>query len=75
MQTAKIFMTGRSQAVRLPKEFRFEESEVEIFKRGEEVVLRKKAQTALKIFDLLAALPNDILNERDDTPPQTREDF
>lgn len=29
-KTAKVFMTGRSQAVRLPKEFRFEGSEVEI---------------------------------------------
>ncbi len=31
MSTAKVFMTGRSQAVRLPKEFRFDGSEVEIF--------------------------------------------
>ena len=35
MTTAKVFMTGRSQAVRLPKEFRFEGTEVEIFRRGD----------------------------------------
>ena len=75
MQTAKIFMTGRSQAVRLPKEFRFEDTEVEIFRRGDEVILRKKAQTAIELFDLLVALPNDILIERDDTPPQQREEL
>ncbi|MFO1374516.1 MAG: type II toxin-antitoxin system VapB family antitoxin [Agitococcus sp.] len=75
MQTAKIFMTGRSQAVRLPKEFRFEDPEVEIFRRGDEVILRKKAQTAIELFDLLVALPNDILIERDDTPPQQREEL
>lgn len=75
MQTAKIFMTGRSQAVRLPKEFRFEDTEVEIFRRGDEVILRKKAQTAIELFDLLAALPNDILIERDDTVPQQREEL
>lgn len=75
MQTAKLFITGRSQAVRLPKEFRFEDTEVEIFKRGDEVVLRKRTQTAVDIFDILAALPNDILSEREDTLPQLREDF
>lgn len=38
-KTAKVFMTGRSQAVRLPKEFRFESSEVRIRKEGSAVVL------------------------------------
>ena len=37
--TAKIFMTGRSQAVRLPKEFRFESEEVRIRKEGSAVIL------------------------------------
>ena len=37
--TAKIFMTGRSQAVRLPKEFRFESDEVRIRKEGSAVIL------------------------------------
>lgn len=36
---AKIFWTGRSQAVRLPKEFRFEGSEVQISREGERVIL------------------------------------
>jgi len=39
---AKVFKSGNSQAVRLPKEFRFNVSEVEIFKRGNELVLRQK---------------------------------
>lgn len=33
-------MTGRSQAIYLPKEFRFDGKEVEIFRRGDEVILR-----------------------------------
>ena len=37
--TAKVFMTGRSQAVRLPKEFRFESDEVRIRKEGIAVIL------------------------------------
>ncbi|MCP5175007.1 MAG: AbrB/MazE/SpoVT family DNA-binding domain-containing protein [Moraxellaceae bacterium] len=75
MQTAKVFMTGRSQAVRLPKEFRFEDTEVEIFRRGEEVVLRKKSQTALDLYELLAAIPSDVLLKREDSLPQEREEF
>ena len=39
MQTAKLFMNGRSQAVRLPKQFRFEGEQVRIFREGRRVVL------------------------------------
>ncbi len=39
---AKVFTTGRSQAVRLPKEFRFATSEVTIERVGDAVVLRPK---------------------------------
>lgn len=39
MNTAKIFWSGRSQAVRLPKEFRFDASEVRIRKRGDALIL------------------------------------
>lgn len=39
MQTAKIFWSGRSQAVRLPKEFRFQDAEVRIRRHGNAVIL------------------------------------
>lgn len=52
--TAKLFKHGGSQAVRLPKAFRFEGSEVEIEKRGEEVVLRPKAKRKFKTMQELA---------------------
>jgi len=39
METAKLFWTGRSQAVRLPKEFRFEGEEVRIRRQGQSVIL------------------------------------
>lgn len=45
MTEAAIFMSGNSQAVRLPKSFRFNTKSVEIFRRGDEVVLREKKQT------------------------------
>jgi antitoxin VapB len=61
MPTAKVFKSGNSQAIRLPKEFRFNTDEVEIFRRGDEVVLREQPRTAAEIFDLLARLPEDFL--------------
>ena len=42
MQTAKIFQNGRSQAVRLPKEFRFKGTEVFIYREGEKIILSEK---------------------------------
>ncbi|MBE9402126.1 AbrB/MazE/SpoVT family DNA-binding domain-containing protein [Acinetobacter albensis] len=76
MSTAKLFMTGRSQAVRLPKEFRFDGTEVDIFRRGDEVVLREKPITVERFFDVLAQMPDDFYaEERVDEPPQEREAF
>jgi antitoxin VapB len=73
MSTARVFRSGNSQAVRLPKEFRFDSDEVEIFRRGEEVVLREKARDMQRAFQLLANLPDDFLGDgRNDTPPQKR---
>lgn len=43
--TAKIFKNGRSQAVRLPKEFRFEANEVKIRKQGRKVILEPMEKT------------------------------
>ena len=76
MTAAKVFMTGRSQAVRLPKEFRFEGTEVEIFRRGDDVILREKPVTVDRLFKVLAQMPNDFYaEERVDEPPQEREEF
>ena len=60
MASAKVFKSGNSQAVRLPKEFRFQNDEVEIFRRGEEVVLREKTRGLERAFGLLADLPIDV---------------
>jgi antitoxin VapB len=74
MSYARVFKSGNSQAVRLPKEFRFEAERVEIFRRGDEIVLRAKPASAAMIFDALASLPQDLFaEERIDTPPQQRE--
>ncbi len=76
MTYARVFKSGNSQAVRLPKEFRFESDQVEIFRRGDEIVLRERPTSAIAIFDALASLPEDLMEEgRQDAPPQEREAF
>jgi antitoxin VapB len=73
MASARIFKSGNSQAVRLPKEFRFDSDEVEIFRRGDEVVLREKSKGMARAFELIASLPiEDLVDERD-APAQERE--
>ncbi len=72
----KVFQSGNSQAVRLPKEMRFNTSEVEIFKRGNEVVLREKTRSLSDAFKLLTQMPDDFMAEgRQDNQPQERENF
>ena len=76
MSTAKIFKSGNSQAVRLPKEFQFDVSEVEIFRRGDEVVLRKRPQNLARVFELLTGLSEDFMeNGRHQPSMQEREPF
>lgn len=74
MPIAEVFQSGDSQAVRLPKEFRLNGDEVEIFQRGDEIVLRKRKADAAEIFDILTTFPDDFMAEgRVDMPPQERE--
>lgn len=57
--TAKLFMHGRSQAIRLPKEFRFEGTEVRVSKVGDKVILEPISKPPLdldKFWDELDAL-------------------
>ncbi len=76
MSTARVFRSGNSQAVRLPKEFRFKSEEVEIFRRGDEVILREKPRDMRRVYQLLTELPHDFLGEgRTDALPQGRKDL
>jgi antitoxin VapB len=65
MGTAKVFKSGNSRAVRLPKEFQLPLGEVEICRRGDEIVLREKvpnvreAVEAMRELARLIELPED----------------
>jgi antitoxin VapB len=77
MEIAKVFMTGRSQAVRLPKAFRFDTSEVSIEKLADgAVLLRAKPQGLLgdRLLAVLKGLPDDPTFERPEQGlPQERD--
>jgi antitoxin VapB len=74
-QTAKLFTTGRSQAVRLPKAFRFEGKEVFIRKEGNCVILSEKPESWDNFFASPTRVTEDFMAERVDLPPQKRELF
>ena len=74
MATNKIDRGGTAQRVRLPDGFQFDVDEVEILRRGEEVILRKKPENLREAFDLLASMPDDYFAEgRQDPLPEARE--
>ena len=77
--TAKLFTTGRSQAVRLPKEFRFQGSEVFIRRNPltGEVVLSPKPTSWSEFFELAdrAEIPADFMVDRDYLPDEERHLF
>jgi len=78
-QTAKLFMNGRSQAVRLPVELRFEGDEVYIRKDPltGDVILSRKPGNWNEFFTLqsISAVPGDFMDDRDGELPEDKDLF
>lgn len=77
-RTVKLFRNGRSQAVRLPVDYRFQGSEVYIRRTATgDVILSRKPESWHDFFELMRTVdvPEDFLADRKDTPPQTRDLF
>lgn len=72
-QTAKIFANGSSQAVRLPKECRFDGQEVYIRKEGNKVILSPRPASWQDFFESTLRPSDDFMEERVDLPLQERE--
>ena len=62
METAKVFENGRSQAVRLPKKFRFDVDEVIVQKLGDAVLLAPKESVWKVFMDGLEGFTSDIFD-------------
>jgi len=73
MKTAKVFINGRSQAVRLPKEFRFSQEDVFINKIGNIVVLFPKEDPWASLASSLDQFTADYMESREQPPQDVRE--
>jgi len=77
---AKVFRSGNSQAVRLPKDFRFAVDEVEVLREGDSVILRPRPDTSRRWTSLRAAIERgfsgDFMAEgREQPEEQSRPDL
>ena len=76
METAKIFENGRSQAVRLPKKFRFNADEVIVQQLGDAVLLVPKESLWQTFMDGVNSFTSDIVEDgRDQGVQEDREDL
>ena len=72
-RTAKVFMTNRSQAVRLPKDYQFTTNEVFIRKEGDDVILSPRPQDWGPFLKSAAVASDGFMNNVGDLPVQERE--
>ena len=74
MVYTKVFKSGNSQAVRIPKKYHINSDSVEIIKQDDRLILIEKPQNLRKAFQLMAQMPEDFFDEgRIDDKPQERE--
>ncbi|MCX6594618.1 MAG: type II toxin-antitoxin system VapB family antitoxin [Acidobacteria bacterium] len=78
-EKARVFMSGRSQAVRIPAKYRFTSSEVRIRRdpQSGDLILSQAPNSWAEVFAALdrAGVPADFLDDRAQPPPQVREDL
>jgi len=75
MDVAKLFKNGRSQAVRLPKKYRFDDSEVFVNKIGDSVILVPKHSKWNTLKKSLNNFSSDFLTDRNQPEIQKRNDL
>lgn len=73
MSTAKLFQNGRSQAVRLPKEFRLPGNEVKISKQGNKIILEPLENSWEQWFAAFAQFSDDFMEDGREQPAQDQE--
>ena len=73
METAKLFKNGKSQAVRLPKEFRFKSDRVYLKRMGNAVILLPYGAPWQSLVDSLTLFSTDFMEERTQPPATERQ--
>jgi antitoxin VapB len=70
MAVAKVFQSGNSQAIRLPKEFRLKVTEVELIRQGEDILIRQPREVSLMdAYNAFAGIAPDFFKEGRKDPP------
>ncbi len=72
---AKVFSTGRSQAIRIPKEYRFSCDEVLIEREGERLILTPRPKSWRDYFEKGTRLTPDFPDDIADEPPEDRDEL
>ena len=75
IQTTKVFMNGRSQAVRIPQEYRFEEDELFINKIGDALILTPRSALIDTLRVGAEMIPDDFMDSRPEEIGSEREDL
>jgi len=75
MDTAKIFKSGNSQAIRLPKEYRFQGDKVFLKRVGNTLVLIPERDSWNSLIEAVQLFSEDFMNERAQPAQQEREDL
>ena len=70
METAKVFWSGRSQAVRLPKDFRFDAVEVRIRRHGNAVILEPLTHDWAWLDEVIGPVDKDFAEGAQDQPAE-----
>ena len=73
-RTARVFMTNRSQAVRLPKEYQFSTDQVFIRKEGEDVILSPRPHNWRSYLESAAVASDAFMTDVEDLPVQERDE-
>lgn len=73
--TARVFMTGRSQAIRIPKQFRFRTDEVYIEQVGDQIILSPKPKSWAQYFISAKHFTEDFPDRIEALVPEEREPF
>ncbi|MDE1992244.1 MAG: AbrB/MazE/SpoVT family DNA-binding domain-containing protein [Rhizobiaceae bacterium] len=70
METAKVFWSGRSQAVRLPKEYRFDTTEVRIRRQGQAIILEPIAEDWTWLETITGPVDDDFVEAANEQPDE-----
>lgn len=72
MRTARVFQSGNSQAVRIPKDFRLPEGEVEVTRRGDALLLRPRRKSWAPLLESLGRFTTDFMGRARRQPRRDR---